>query len=251
MTLLLSFTTVIAAWWLSTGLILMATRRFPPDGTAIRLTAGAVAAVGLIGALVSENMVSAHGAWLGFFAALMLWGAHEIAFLTGWIAGPRRSPADPGRRPSFSEAFATIRDRQIALALTVAVLAIGLTGSANQTVLSTFLAFWGLRSLAELNLYLGAPQAAIHMLPRRLHYLASYFRGDRISPALPVTINILIGALVALIIRCVDHPDELASTSAGLLAALVLLGIAEMFFLMFPFREDRLWRWTGRDRNDP
>ena len=251
MTLLLSFATVIAAWWLSTGLILMATRRFPPDGTAIRLTAGAVAAVGLIGALVSENMVSAHGAWLGFFAALMLWGAHEIAFLTGWIAGPRRSPADPGRRPSFSEAFATIRDRQIALALTVAVLAIGLTGSANQTVLSTFLAFWGLRSLAELNLYLGAPQAAIHMLPRRLHYLASYFRGDRISPALPVTINILIGALVALIIRCVDHPDELASTSAGLLAALVLLGIAEMFFLMFPFREDRLWRWTGRDRNDP
>ena len=224
MTLLLSFATVIAAWWLSTGLILMATRRFPPDGTAIRLTAGAVAAVGLIGALVSENMVSAHGAWLGFFAALMLWGAHEIAFLTGWIAGPRRSPADPGR---------------------------SLTGSANQTVLSTFLAFWGLRSLAELNLYLGAPQAAIHMLPRRLHYLASYFRGDRISPALPVTINILIGALVALIIRCVDHPDELASTSAGLLAALVLLGIAEMFFLMFPFREDRLWRWTGRDRNDP
>ena len=251
MTLLLSFATVIAAWWLSTGLILMATRRFPPDGTAIRLTAGAVAAVGLIGALVSENMVSAHGAWLGFFAALMLWGAHEIAFLPGWIAGPRRSPADPGRRPSFSEAFATIRDRQIALALTAAVLAIGLTGSANQTVLSTFLAFWGLRSLAELNLYLGAPQAAIHMLPRRLHYLASYFRGDRISPALPVTINILIGALVALIIRCVDHPDELASTSAGLLAALVLLGIAEMFFLMFPFREDRLWRWTGRDRNDP
>ena len=251
MTLLLSFTTVIAAWWLSTGLILMATRRFPPDGTAIRLAAAAVAAAGLIAALASENMVSAHGAWLGFFAALMLWGAHEIAFLTGWIAGPRRSPADPGRRPSFSEAFATIRDRQIALALTVAVLAIGLTGSANQTVLSTFLAFWGLRSLAELNLYLGAPQAAIHMLPRRLHYLSSYFRGDRISPALPVTINILIGALVALIIRCVDHPDELASTSAGLLAALVLLGIAEMFFLMFPFREDRLWRWTGRDRNDP
>ncbi|EAU42050.1 hypothetical protein FP2506_16494 [Fulvimarina pelagi HTCC2506] len=249
MTIILCFGGVIAAWWLSTGLILMATRRFSPDGTVIRLVAAGVSTTGLIAALMSENMPTATGAWLGFFAALMLWGAHEIAFLTGWVVGPRTWPADPGRRPTCREAFETIGNRQIGLVLTAAVLAIGLTGSANQTVLFTFLVLWGLRSLAELNLFLGAPCAAIHMLPQRLHYLASYFRRDRISPALPVTINILVGTLVVLIIRSLNHPDQLVSTLAGLLAALVLLGIAEMFFLMFPFYEDRLWRWTGRDRS--
>ncbi|MEN3792252.1 DUF3623 family protein [Fulvimarina sp. MAC3] len=247
---LLSFGSVIGVWWLSTGLILMATRRLAPNGTATKLVAAGVAAAGLIAALMSENMATANGVWLGFFAAILLWGAHEIAFLTGWITGPRTWPDNPDCRPTFREAFQTIRDRQIGLVLTAGVLTIGLAGSANNAVLFSFLALWGLRSLAEINLFLGAPCAAIHMLPRRLHYLASYFRKDRISPALPVTINILVGTLVILALSSLDHPDAMASTLAGILASLVCLGIAEMFFLMFPFSEDRLWRWTGRERTD-
>ncbi|WP_280173785.1 DUF3623 family protein [Fulvimarina manganoxydans] len=100
-----------------------------------------------------------------------------------------------------------------------------------------------------MNLFLGAPAAATHMLPRRLAYLATYVRRDRISPAFPLTINILAAALVILIDVCVTALDRQTSILAGLLAALVLLGLVGMLFLMALFGNERLWRWADRGRD--
>jgi putative photosynthetic complex assembly protein 2 len=37
------------------------------------------------------------GAYCAFTCALLVWGWHELSFLTGWITGPRRAPARPAR----------------------------------------------------------------------------------------------------------------------------------------------------------
>lgn len=244
MSLFVSIIAVVAVWWLSTGLVLLVSRRLCPSESAIRLLAVALAIGSVVAVFHSLGMASMSGTWLGFLGALGLWAAHEIAFLAGWISGPQRGPASPGRRPSLGEAFATVRDRQTALALTAAGLAAISIGIPNSMAVQTFLTLWLVRSLAEINLFLGAPSAAIGFLPERLHYIASYFRTDRISPAFTLTVTILVGLFVILVTRSFTISDEAALTTAEILAALVLLGVAEVFFLMFPYGEGRLWRWT-------
>ncbi|MCK5932478.1 MAG: DUF3623 family protein [Fulvimarina manganoxydans] len=249
MKLAVCFLAVIAVWWVSTGLILMAACRLRSDSAALKQIVGALSVAGVVASWLSLENSTSEGAWLGFAAALSLWAAHEIAFLAGWITGPRKRAAEPNRHPTVLEALATISDRQLALLLTAGLLAIVSLGRGNMTTFAPFMTLWVLRTLAEINLFLGAPAAATHMLPKRLGYLATYFRQDRMSPALPLTINCLAATLVILIDSSVTAVDDRRSVSAGLLAALVLLGLVETLFLMVPFGEDRLWRWAlSRER---
>jgi putative photosynthetic complex assembly protein 2 len=40
--------------------------------------------------------VSVVNAYLAFGSVIVMWGWHELAFLTGWITGPRQVAADAG-----------------------------------------------------------------------------------------------------------------------------------------------------------
>jgi hypothetical protein len=52
----------------------------------------------LWGVWESMQSVSVASAYLGFASVIVMWGWHELAFLTGWLTGPRRQPLTAGAR---------------------------------------------------------------------------------------------------------------------------------------------------------
>ncbi|RFC64435.1 DUF3623 family protein [Fulvimarina endophytica] len=244
-TLLAGFAAVVLLWWLSTGLILLAVRRFAPGGHGFAGLLCALLVLALLLAAPAPGLDEATRVKLGFLSGLTLWGLHELLFLAGWLTGPRREAAPGWRHATFREAAATVSDRHLALALTAALLALSTLAGAEAMALWSFLLLWGLRVLAEINLFLGAPHAPTGLVPPRLRYLATYFRRDRVSPLFPLTVNLILPAAIVSMNRSVSATDEAEAVAAALLGALLALGILEMFFLVLPFGEDRLWRWAG------
>ena len=103
-------------------------------------------------------------------AAIVIWGWHELSFLTGMVTGPRPhglrrpAPAAGGGSPWPSRALAW---HELALAGTALGLWL-LSGTENQTGLIAFLILFGARISAKLNLssrrseHDGRPDAAGH-----------------------------------------------------------------------------------------
>jgi hypothetical protein len=87
----------LVVWWFSTGAILWLVRR--PERTFAPMLAvgGMLAAAALAAAWWTREDASAAGAYAGFAAALIVWGWHEAAFLTGAVTGlPSRSAGGAG-----------------------------------------------------------------------------------------------------------------------------------------------------------
>ena len=119
-------------------------------------------------------------AYCAFTCALLVWGWHELSFLSGWITGPRKTALRAGRdglaalranrcRPSCGTSWPSSRS---ALALIVPSPGASPTRSARQT----FLVLWVMRTSAKLNLFLGVRNLSEEFLPPHLSYLQSYFR---------------------------------------------------------------------------
>ncbi|MEM6311646.1 MAG: DUF3623 family protein, partial [Pseudomonadota bacterium] len=74
-------------WWFSTGAILMAVKHADRRGHTARTRmtwAGLpLVGIGLVGLWISLGDATISGAYVGFLAALSLWGWIELAFLTG------------------------------------------------------------------------------------------------------------------------------------------------------------------------
>ena len=83
---------VLFLWWFSTGAILyldglpQRTYRWTMLGSTVVLGAGCWAL------WAARNDLSATGAYLAFCGALAVWGWNEVAFLSGWVTGPRQTP---------------------------------------------------------------------------------------------------------------------------------------------------------------
>ena len=76
-------------WWFSTGAVLLLVGRSGrADVVRIGCAAGLLAA-SLSGLALSANDTSVAGAYAAFTSTILLWGAQEIAFLAGWVTGPR------------------------------------------------------------------------------------------------------------------------------------------------------------------
>ena len=77
-------------WWFSTGVVILL------DGLPHRtfrwsLVISSLLAIGaLLGLAHTASQTSVAGAYCAFTCALLLWGWHELSFLTGWITGPRK-----------------------------------------------------------------------------------------------------------------------------------------------------------------
>jgi putative photosynthetic complex assembly protein 2 len=80
-------------WWFATGVILyldgLPSRTYPVT----MLGASVLAAVGLLALYGARHDDTGVGAYHAFTGALAVWGWNELAFLIGWITGPRRTPA--------------------------------------------------------------------------------------------------------------------------------------------------------------
>ena len=241
----------VFVWWFSTGVILyldgLPRRTFPLS----MLGATALLGVAAYGLVTSATDASVAGAYTAFTSALAIWGWHEMAFLMGFVTGPRRSALPDGctGRRRFVLASQVVIHHELAIAATV-VLVVALTwGAPNQLGAWTFVALWLLRLSAKLNLFLGVSNTAEAMLPEHLRYLGSYFGRRPMNPLFPVSAAASTVAAVALLAEAATAgPTEPAASGAvglTLLGTLVALGALEHGFFVLPFPADALWaRWA-------
>ena len=234
------------AWWFSTGAILYL------DGLPRRTFrwtfagASALCVLGLWGLAISSAQTTPASAYCAFTCALLVWAWQEIAFLFGFVTGPRRIDCDPNakgwRRASL--AFQTIVHHEIALVvLAIAVFAVT-WDQPNRTGLWTFLVLWVMRQSAKLNVFLGVRNLNENFLPEHLRYLQTYFMRKAMNPLLPVSVGVATIVVVPLwqSILAADV-SSFDATSRALVASLLSLAILEHLLLVLPLPSDILWRW--------
>ena len=241
------FIVTVAIWFVATGLIAWADNRDRATFSRSILIGGAFGIAGLIAILIASQSASLWGVYLAFGGALMVWSWHEIGFLTGAAAGPRRIPAEEGLTGArrFAQASATVIHHEVALALT-ALLLISLSWNApNQISATVFVLLFGLRLTAKINMYVGVPNSTAEMLPAHLAYLKTYFGANRMTLLLAVSIAAIVsvaGWFGSLALAAPVGSAEMVG--ASLLTTLCLLGVLEHLFLALPFRDGMLWGWA-------
>lgn len=246
----------VFVWWFATGAILFLNwlpRRTYPVSLASMTVVALAAGWSLV---LVKDVTTPAGAYVGFMAGIVLWGWHELAFLTGSLAGPRRTPCPRGARGWRRVRYATeaILWHELAIVATVAAVAVLTWGAANQVGLATFLTLWLMRMSAKLNVFLGARNLAEEFLPPHLAYMSSYFRRAPMNALFPV--SVLLGTLaVAFVLRGAlaagASPFEVAAHA--LVGTLLTLAVIEHWFLVVPFDATRLWQWglISRKANPP
>jgi putative photosynthetic complex assembly protein 2 len=236
---------VVAAWFVATGVVI-ALDRLPRWTFGWSLAAaGGVAAASLWLAKTVATDTSPRGAYLGFAAALGVWGWHEMSFLMGVVTGPRRESLPPGVTgwTRFRMAAATLIWHEIALAAT-AVGMLALTWrQPNQVAAFAFAILFAMRVSAKLNIFMGVPNLTVDFLPPHLAYLKSYFRIRIFNPLFPVSVAVA-GVTTMLLAEAAAVAAPGAATGLTMLAVLAGLGCLEHWFLVLPFRDAALWRWA-------
>lgn len=237
----------VLLWWAGTGAVLLLDR-LPRDTSGWTFVAASLftlAALWCIGHTASDASVSA--AYAGFTCAVVFWGWHELAFLSGWLTGPRQRAATPGsgswRR--LSEAIQVLLWHELALIASGVALWWWLAGSVNPVAAWTFTLLYAMRVSAKLNLYLGVRNLALDFLPPHLLYLGSYFRQRRFNALMPV--SLLAGAaMVAWLLQGAAATEGGIRVAHVLLAVLLVLALVEHLMLVLPLQPSTLWRWALR-----
>jgi putative photosynthetic complex assembly protein 2 len=233
------------AWWFGTGAILWLVRR---PAASRRWRMGAMSVLGAASLWTTWHSMQSTAPWaayLGFASVIVMWGWHELAFLSGWIAGSRRVPLTPGARgmERFHESLQVVLHHELALLVNFSLLWMMQQGSPNHVALCTFALLWCMRLSAKLNLFFGVPEVGAHYLPVHLAYLGSYFRQGRVGLFFWVSMAAATGSWLWLVGQARAGAVEV---TAGwvLLAALLGLAIVEHLLMMFPLPLQKLWGWA-------
>jgi putative photosynthetic complex assembly protein 2 len=239
-------------WWFSTGAVLYLVGTVGEGSRPAIVGAGALFAASLVGLAATRADTSVAGAYLAFTAALLVWGAQEIAFLTGWITGPWRNPCPAGatgwRRTGY--AVGAILYHEIALALSgLAVVAVT-WGGANQVGAWTFAVLFGMRISAKLNVFLGVPNITENFLPPHLAHLKSFFGRAPMNLLFPVAVTISTVLATLLVSEAAAAVDPFRAAAMTFLATLVALALLEHWFLVLPLPVEALWTWGLRARDE-
>jgi putative photosynthetic complex assembly protein 2 len=241
------FIVTVAIWFIATGLIAWADNREHATFSRSLLIGGAAGITGLVVILASSLSAEVWAVYLAFIGALMVWGWHELSFLTGAAAGPRRGLADPALTglARFRQAAATVMHHEVALALT-ALLLISLSWNAvNQIGATVFVLMFAMRLISKINLFVGVPNTTSEMLPDHLAYLKTYFGPNRMTALLALSVVALTGVSAWFASLALAAPvGSAAMVGASLLFTLSLLGVLEHLFLALPFRDGMLWGWA-------
>ncbi len=241
------FMVTVMVWFVATGLIAWADNREQGTFTRSLMIGGVGGIAGLIIILVASLSAEVWAVYLSFIGALMVWGWHELSFLTGAASGPRRGPADPSLHgvARFRQAAATVMHHEVALALT-ALLLISLAWNApNQIGATVFVLMFGLRLISKINLFVGVPNSTSEMLPDHLAYLKTYFGSNRMTVLLAVSIAAIVAMTAWFAAQALSAPVGSAEmVGASLLFTLSALGVLEHLFLALPFRDGMLWGWA-------
>ncbi len=245
------FIVTVAIWFVATGLIAWADNRERATFSASLMIGSVAGIAGLVVILVASLSAEVWAVYLAFIGALMVWGWHELSFLTGASAGPRRGLADAGLTgvARFRQAAATVMHHEVALALT-ALLLISLSWNApNQIGATVFVLMFGMRLISKINLFVGVPNSTSEMLPEQLAYLKTYFGPSRMTALLVLSVAGIAGVTAWFASLALAAPvGSAAMVGASLLTTLSLLGVLEHLFLALPFRDGMLWGWAFPQR---
>src|SRR5664279_3410763 len=85
-------------WWFSTGAVLLLVGRSGRFDIARVFCAAGFLAASLFGLALTASDTNVGGAYGAFTCTILLWGAQEIAFLAGWLTGPRPQPCPADAR---------------------------------------------------------------------------------------------------------------------------------------------------------
>lgn len=246
MTAMLAMLTAVLAWWIATGAVIALARQGTARLGMVMAVVTALALGGIYGLYRTLHIETVAGIYVAFFSALALWSWHETTFLLGIVTGPRRVAL--GEKPyaasRFKAAFLAVRDHELALAITAALMVATMHDAANATGLLTFLLLWVMRISTKLNIFLGARHAVSDMLPDRLSYLKSYFRTDRTSHWFWVSLGASGIAVSAFLVAACLAASAHETVMWSLLATFAGLALIEHLFLVLPVRDSALWSWA-------
>lgn len=236
-------------WWFCTGIVLLLDNLPRTTFRWSLFLSSALGVTALFGLAHTAGQDSLAGAYCAFTCALLVWGWHELTFLTGWITGPRRTPLRAGTEgwPRFRAAVGAILWHELAiLAVGAAIVAIT-WGQANQVGTLTFVLLWVMRVSAKFNLFLGVRNLSEEFLPAHLAYMGSYFRRRPMNALLPWSV---IGGIVwvTLLVIDVQAPGTSPAAVVGttLVATLLVMAVVEHLLLVAPLPSTALWRWAMR-----
>ncbi len=235
----------LLAWWFGTGAILWLVRR-PAGGFRGRMTTVTVAGLASVwAAWQSMQVTGPAAAYWGFASVIVMWGWHEMAFLSGWITGARKAPLTAGARGMlrFQQSVQVVLHHELALLCNFVLLWVLQQGHPNHVAICTFALLWCMRLSAKLNLFFGVPEVGEQYLPDHLKYLGSYFRRGRVSLFFWGSIAMASGSWLWLVGQARSGAVEV-TTGWVLLAALLGLAIVEHLIMMFPLPLQKLWGWA-------
>ena len=250
-TIALPVLAALFAWWFATGAILYLDGLPRSTYRHSMMSASLLALLAFVGLAVTSRHATPAGAYLAFVCGIVVWAWQEMAFLMGFLTGPRKHSCPPGCRGwrHFLHGVHAILHHELALiAGGVLVFALTLDGT-NQVGAWTYLALWVMRQSAKLNLFLGVRNLGESLLPEHLHYLKGYFRRRAMNPLLPISV-IGSGGLAALLAwtALVPGVEPFQVTAQLLLATLLGLAALEHLFLVLPVPMDALWKWGKKSR---
>jgi putative photosynthetic complex assembly protein 2 len=239
-------------WWFSTGIVLLL------NGMQLRARRLSLLISSLLGLAAlyalghTARQTTAAAVYCAFTSALLVWGWHELSFLSGWITGPQKTALKLGpNQPSrFQQAVLAILWHELGI-LVVGVLIVAITWQApNQVGTWTFLVLWAMRTSAKLNLFLGVRNLSEEMLPQHLVYLASFFRRQAMNWLFPVAVLSACAVLVWMVQQALMPQTEAVHTLGLMLVGTMLaLAIIEHGMLVLPVSTTALWRWAMKSKS--
>ena len=236
-------------WWFATGLVFLVVLRRGAAVRAALIGAAALFPVCLVLLAISGPMTGLAGVYLAFTAAVVLWGTQEVAFLTGFLTGPRPLPCPPGATglDRLAAALGAILYHELALLATSAAVVAVTWQSANMFGALTFLVLWIMRVSAKLNLYLGVPVLNDEVMPEKIAYLRTYFRRGPVNPGFSLSVLVAVLMIVGFVdAAAAPEASRAATVGYSLLVGLTALALAEHLFMLVPLPIARLWKWSTR-----
>ena len=232
-------------WWFGTGVILWLDRLPPASFRWSLLGWTMLLILSFKGVYESMREVSVANAYLAFGSVILMWGWHELAFLTGWITGPRKVALTENAQgwQRFKESVQVMLHHELALLINFGILWLMQVDQPNHVALCTYALLWFMRLSAKLNLFFGVPQNGAQYLPPHLVYLASYFRTRLITPWFVMSISAAIGTWCWLVWQAQQGAMAI-TTGWVMLATLLGLAIVEHLIMIFPLPLERLWGWA-------
>lgn len=238
-------------WWFSTGVVLFLDT-LPRATFRYSLAVCGVLALAAVGGIVmTVDATDTFSAYVAFTCGLCLWGWVEMSYYMGLITGPWQRPCPPQLRgwARFELAVRTSAWHELLVIGVGCALLLFVRNEANQLAAWTFAVLWLMRWSSKLNVFLGVPNLNEEWLPETLDYLKSFMIKKPMNLLFPLSVTIATVATVRMIDAALGAaPDSFEATGCGLLAALLLLGLLEHWFLVLPLEDAALWRWALQAR---